>query len=76
MKKKKSNSKCGKTQIVTKLKNLNQDKTQKLRFWGNSETQIVTKLELSKISIYEEKKLEKGLLERTFWHLDNRWDVL
>ena len=32
-----------KTQILIKLKNSNNDKTQKLKLWENSKTQIVTK---------------------------------
>ena len=50
------------TQIVTKLNN-----------------QMLTKLELWQISISEErkkKKLQKCLLVRRFWHLDNQWDLL
>ena len=51
------------TQIVTKPKISNCDKTQKHKLWQNS--------------IYEKKnKLKKGLLVRTFWHPDNWWDVL
>ena len=34
--------KCGKIQIVTKPLNSNNDKTQKLKFWQNAKTQIVT----------------------------------
>ena len=33
--------------MVTKLKNSNCDKTQKLKLWQNSKTQIVTKLKKS-----------------------------
>ena len=55
------------TYIVTKLKTLNVK---------NSKTQVVTKLLLWKMSMCEEEKIKKGLLLRTFWHLDNRWDVL
>ena len=70
------NSKCDKTQIVTKLKNSNCDKTKK--------NQIATKLKnlncdetkiMSNINWWQ-KILLIGLLVRTFWHLDNRWDVL
>ena len=50
--------------------------TQKLKFWQNSITQSGTKLYFWKISIYEKRIFWKGLLVRTFWHLDNRWDVL
>ena len=105
------NSKCDKTQLVTKLKlrqNWNCDKTQieKLKLWQNSncdKTQIGTKLKLwqnwncDKTQIVREKiknlnvtkptlwqnsrtqivtKLKKGLLVKTFWHLDSRWDDL
>ena len=35
-----------KTQIVTKPKNFNCDKTQKLKLWHSSKTQIVTKIQL------------------------------
>ena len=35
------------TQIVTKLKNLNYDKIEKLKLSQNSKTQIVTKLKTS-----------------------------
>ena len=45
-----------KTQIVTKLKNSNHVKIQKLKLWQNSETQIFTKLKIWQISIYEEEK--------------------
>ena len=45
-----------KTQIVTKPKNSNCDKTQKRKLWQKSKTLIVTKLELWQISIYEKKK--------------------
>ena len=75
--------KNSKTQNVTKLKLWQNSRTQIMtqlkhsKLWQNSETQIVTVLEKLQISIYEEeKKLLKGLLVRTFWHLDNRWDVL
>ena len=69
------NSNCDKFQIVTKLKlykNSNCDKTwklknsnceeknQKLKFWQNSKTWIVTKLESWQISSYEEKLILKG----------------
>ena len=37
-----------KAQIVMNLKNLNGDKTQKLKLWQNSKTQIVTKLKVKK----------------------------
>ena len=69
-------SKFDKIQIVTKLENSNYD---------NSKSQLVTKLKKSncekKILKYDKsqflkKKFWPGLLVRTFWHLDNRWDVL
>ena len=37
------NGKNSKTQIMTKLKNSNFDKTHKLKLWQNSKTQIVKK---------------------------------
>ena len=74
--KKLKNSKCDKTQMVTKLENSKDDKTQKIKLWQNSKTWIVTKLEIWQILMYEGKKLKKDLLVRTYWHLDNQWDVL
>ena len=69
--------KSDKTQIVTKVGNSNFDKTQKLKLWQNLKTKIGTKLEICKnLNLWRPKKLKKGLLVRTFWHLDNRWDVL
>ena len=59
-----------------KLKSSNCDKTQKLKLWQNSITQIVTKLELRQISFYEGQQLLKGSLVQTFSHLGNQWDVL
>ena len=66
------------TQIVSKLKNSNFYKTQ-----------IVTKLNNSKLdrnklwqnlSYYKSELMRKttlkGSFSKTFWHLDNRWDVL
>ena len=51
-----------KTALVTKLENLNFDKTQKLKVWQNSKTQFVTKklqiLTKPKNSNFEEKKLK------------------
>ena len=41
-------------QIVTKLKNSKDDKTQKFKFLQNLKTKIVTKHEIWQISIYEE----------------------
>ena len=81
------NSNCDKTQILIKLKirqNSNCDRTTKLKFLQNSKTQFVTKLKNSNCDKtwtmtninYEEKILKKGPLVRTFWNLDNRWDVL
>ena len=52
------NSKCDKIQILTKLENSSYDKTQKL-MWKNSKIQIVTKIEILRISIYEEKNFER-----------------
>ena len=49
---------------MTKLKNSNGGKSQKLK---------VSQLELLQISIYEEENnFKKGLLVRTFGHLGNR----
>ena len=56
------------------LKNSKCDKTQQLKLWQKSKTQIVTKLELLQISSKE--KSFKSLLERAFWHLDTGWDIL
>ena len=108
------NSKCDKTQLVTKLKlwqNSNSDKTQivtSLKLWvknqklkcdktwivtklensnyDNSKTKIVTKIHKLKLGqdleydksqfMKTKKKLQKSLLVRTYWHLDNWWDVL
>ena len=81
------NSDWDETQIVRKLKNLNIDKTQivaKLNLWQNSNTQTLTKLKnqivknciMTNLSLREEEKIIKSVLERTFWHLVNRWDVL
>ena len=75
------------TQIVIKLKicnsncdqtkNSNCEKTQKLNLWKkNYKTQIMTKLKLWQISIFNKKYFKKSLLVRTFWHLDNPWYVL
>ena len=60
-----------KTQNVTKLKLLQNSKP---KLWQNSKIQIVTKLELWKISIYEKKPIQRCLLIRPFWHIDNQWD--
>ena len=49
VKKKMKTSKCDKTQIVTKLENSNYDKTLKLKFGPNSETHILTKLDIWEI---------------------------
>ena len=69
------NSNCDKTQIATKLKLEQNSKCDK--------TQIVTKLKKIKLwpnlnydNLWEEEKTLESLLEQTFWHLDNRWDVL
>ena len=56
------NLKFDKTQVVMKLNNSNDDKTQKLKMWQNSKTHIVTKLENSN---YDKTQKFK------FWHLDN-----
>ena len=50
-----------KTLIVTKLKKTNCDKTQKFKLWQNSKTQIVTKLSLWKISIYDKRYFKRAL---------------
>ena len=66
--------KMGQTQIVTKLKNLNCDKTLKnMKLWQNTKTQIVTKHELGQISIYDKRYFK---MVRTFLDIDNQWDVL
>ena len=101
------NSNCDKAQVVTKLKlwqNSNYDKTQivikvklwphsnydktpivrgknlnvtKLKLWQNSRIQIVTKLKTSNCNkTWNMTNLNLSLLVTTFWHLDNRWDVL
>ena len=57
-----------KTQIVMKLKNSNCDKTQKLKLWQN--------LNFTKSRFIKKKIFLRGLLVKTFWHLDNWWDVL
>ena len=46
---------------MAKLKNSNCDKTQKFKFWQNSKTQIVTKLSLWKISIYDKRYFKRVL---------------
>ena len=68
---------------MTKFKNSNCYKTQNLKMWQNSncdkiqkkfnfyKTWIVTNLNL-----WKEKKTLNSLLVRTFWHLDNWWEVL
>ena len=76
------NSNCDKTQNMQlelwpnkKLKLWK--KTQKLNLWKkNYKTQIMTKLKLWQISIFNKKYFKKSLLVRTFWHLDNPWYVL
>ena len=52
---KNSKLKCDKTQIVTKLENSNMIQLKNLNYVQTPETQIVTKLEICQISIYEEK---------------------
>ena len=31
---------------------------------------------MTNLNVLEEKQIKKGLVVRTFWHLDNQWDVL
>ena len=50
-----------KTQIVTKLKNSNCDKIQKILWWQNSNTQIVTKLQRPNCNITPKLKLSQTL---------------
>ena len=70
------NSNCKKnsrTQNVTKIK-----------LWQNWKIQLVTKLFsngdktwfMTKLHLWEERQIKKGLLVRTFWQLDNRCNVL
>ena len=71
-----SNSSCDKTPIMTKLKLWEKKKKSKCY-----NTQIMKKLANSNYDkawnttnlILGEKKLYKGLLVTTFWHLDNQW---
>ena len=56
--------------IATKLENSNDVKTQKLKWWQNSKTQIMTKLEIWQISISEEKQLWKDISVLKNWHVD------
>ena len=85
------NSSCDKTQIVTKLKlwektqklkcdNSECDKTRELKLWQLKNSNYDKTLKKSNWDksqfMNTKKKLEKALLVRTFWHLDNRWDVL
>ena len=53
-------------------------KTQKLNSWQNWKTQIKKKKKSWIMTILNLwlNLLYKGLLIRSFWHLDNRWDVL
>ena len=55
--------------MVTKLRNSNCDKTQKLKLWQNSNTQIVTKVENSETEIVT--KLKNSNCDKTqklkFW---------
>ena len=63
-------SNCDKTQIMQlKLwpnKKLKLWQNSKTRLWQNSKTQIVTKLKLWQISIFDKKYFKTGLLVRTF----------
>ena len=60
-------SKCDQNQIVTKLKNYNFYKAF-LLLWQN--------LNYDKSLLMRIKKKYEGLLVRTFWHIDNWFDVL
>ena len=73
--KKEKNSKCNKIQLWQDLRTQIWQNS-KLKLWQNSKTQIETKLAIGQISIFEEKQDWKGIPVKTFWHLDNRWDVL
>ena len=56
------------TQIMTKNKNSNYDKTQKLKLWQN--------LKYDQSKFMKKKKNFKMVFKvRTFWHRDNQWDV-
>ena len=56
------------TQIMTKIKNSNYDKTQKLKLWQN--------LKYDKSKFVKKKNFKMFFKVITFWHLDNWWDVL
>ena len=60
-----------KTKAVTKIKSSYCDNTQRLKLWQNFKIQLWQK---SKTQIV--KRLQKSLLVRITWHLDNRWDLL
>ena len=70
------------TQIGTKLKNPNWDKNVKLKLWQNSNFNKNLKSyfwqksktkSMTKLNLWQNLN---GLLVRTTWPLDNRWDVL
>ena len=71
--KKRRKNQCDKNQIVSTKKEEEKINVTKIKFWQNLKTQIMTKL---KNVNCERKKLQQGLLVRTFWHLDNGCDVL
>ena len=58
MKTKNSNSKCDKTQIVTKLENLNYDKTQYLDFEKTQKLKLWQNLKYDKFQFIKKKTLK------------------
>ena len=74
--KKRNYSKCDKTQIRKKVNNSNCDKTQNSNCDKSQKLYLWQNLNYNKSQFMRRKNLQKGLLVGTFWHLDNRWDVL
>ena len=60
-------TKIKKKLIVTKLKKSNCDTTQKLRYWPNATTQIVTKLKRKKIKKKVQTEIVTKLKKNFFW---------
>ena len=58
-----------KTQMVTKLKNSNGDKTPKVKWWQNSKSQIVTKLKktqvVTKLKLWENSNCDNSNCYKT-----------
>ena len=59
VKKKNSNSKCDKTQILTKLENLNKDKTQYLDFEKTQKLKLWQNLKYDNLQFMKKKKTLK-----------------